>query len=189
MCKISKALLLNLFADCEVCCLQVMTAYALQRRLNDVGITISSLHPGMVVTGVHCIYYLHHVVLPVLLQVDTDIILKSVTDSKSMTYFYKAIQFLLKRIHILIETYIHIRIYIIQLIWLKMSMYFVGYVCIMFHVAIFRDAETGAATSVNCAVNPRLNCQRCLYYDSCHIKEPSAISRYAVLVHTCLVSD
>ena len=30
------------------CCIQVMTMYALQRRAKDCGITVSSLHPGMV---------------------------------------------------------------------------------------------------------------------------------------------
>ena len=32
------------------CVVQVMTGYALQRRLQNVGITVSSLHPGMVRT-------------------------------------------------------------------------------------------------------------------------------------------
>jgi len=35
--------------------LQVMTAYALQKRLQNVGITVSSLHPGIV--SYFCIYY------------------------------------------------------------------------------------------------------------------------------------
>ena len=33
---------------------QIMTAYALQRRLNDVGITVSTVHPGSVSTHNCC---------------------------------------------------------------------------------------------------------------------------------------
>ena len=67
----------------------------------------------------------------------------------------------------------------------RMYCTFLG-MCITFAVAIIRDAETGAATSVNCAVNPRLDSQRCFYYDSCQIKESSTISRHAKILRICL---
>ena len=42
VCTCTHAVFINLV-------LQVMTAYALQRRLQNVGITVSSLHPGIVI--------------------------------------------------------------------------------------------------------------------------------------------
>ena len=45
--------------------------------------------------------------------------------------------------------------------------------------AMVRDAKAGAITTINCAVNPHLNSGQCFYYDSCQVKEPSAISRCA----------
>ena len=41
-----------------------------------------------------------------------------------------------------------------------------------------RDAKAGAITTINCTVNPQLNSGQCFYYDSCRVKDPSAVSRY-----------
>jgi hypothetical protein len=40
-----------------------------------------------------------------------------------------------------------------------------------------RKPEAGAATSLNCAVNPDLNSQQHFYYDSCQPKQASADAR------------
>ena len=47
-----------------------------------------------------------------------------------------------------------------------------------------RTPKQGAATSINCAVNPQLNSQQCLYYDSCRPTSSSADSRYNNTVET-----
>ena len=41
-----------------------------------------------------------------------------------------------------------------------------------------RTAKQGAATAIDCAVNPQLNSQQCFYYDSCAPKQSSPDSRY-----------
>ncbi len=45
------------------------------------------------------------------------------------------------------------------------------------HAVLGRKPDVGAATSLNCAVNPDLNSRQHFYYDSCRPKEPSAASR------------
>ena len=47
----------------------------------------------------------------------------------------------------------------------------------LFCVAIGRKADAGAATSLNCAVNPDLNSQQHFYYDSCRPKDPNPEAR------------
>ncbi|CAI8041845.1 Short-chain dehydrogenase TIC 32 A, chloroplastic [Geodia barretti] len=42
---------------------------------------------------------------------------------------------------------------------------------------VARTPKEGAATSINCAVNPQLNSRQCLYYDSCRPTNSSADSR------------
>ena len=41
---------------------------------------------------------------------------------------------------------------------------------------MLRNLAQGAATTINCAVNPELNKQQHYYYDSCNVVEPSALS-------------
>ena len=48
----------------------------------------------------------------------------------------------------------------------------------MFSLAFGRTAATGAATTLNCAMNPALNSQQHFYYDSCRPREPSADARW-----------
>ena len=40
-------------------------------------------------------------------------------------------------------------------------------------VGVSRDVKEGAATTINCAVNPHLNAQRHEYYDSCQPTQPA----------------
>ena len=39
-----------------------------------------------------------------------------------------------------------------------------------------RNPIKGAATTINCAINPKLNSQECHYYDSCAITSPIPLS-------------
>ncbi len=39
----------------------------------------------------------------------------------------------------------------------------------IFLIAFARSPEKGAATTLNCAVNPALNSQQAFYYDSCKV--------------------
>ena len=41
----------------------------------------------------------------------------------------------------------------------------------------FRTAKAGAATSINCAVNPELNTQQCFYYADCKPSVSIPLSR------------
>ena len=60
--------------------------------------------------------------------------------------------------------------------------------------AITKNVDNGAATQINCAVNPELNKQKMVYYADSAPKEPTAAARYvsycmydAVLSHcTCV---
>ena len=49
------------------------------------------------------------------------------------------------------------------------------------HTDTFRNPKDGAATTINCAVNPHLNSQQAYYYADCRPKEPSATARYIML--------
>ena len=40
-----------------------------------------------------------------------------------------------------------------------------------------RSVKDGAATTINCAVNPELNSGQCVYYSDCAPKQPTAIAR------------
>ena len=56
------------------------------------------------------------------------------------------------------------------------------YLCLFVcgHVTVVgRTPDKGAATSINAAVNPSLNTQQHIYYDSCKPKQSSADSRWA----------
>ena len=44
--------------------------------------------------------------------------------------------------------------------------------------ATMRNVKDGAATTINCAVNPELNSQQCFYYADCRPKQPTSIARY-----------
>jgi len=47
-----------------------------------------------------------------------------------------------------------------------------------FHLLVIgRTPKDGAATTINCAVNPQLNTQQALYYDNCRPTQSSSISR------------
>jgi WW domain-containing oxidoreductase len=48
------------------------------------------------------------------------------------------------------------------------------------YIALLRDAQKGATTTLNCAVNPKLNSQRCLYFVNCQPTLPSAIARNVI---------
>ena len=39
-----------------------------------------------------------------------------------------------------------------------------------------KSPQQGAATSINCAVNPELNKQQHYYYDNCEVTSPLALS-------------
>ena len=41
-----------------------------------------------------------------------------------------------------------------------------------------RSAEQGAATAINCAVNPSLNARQAFHYADCQQKEPNSHARY-----------
>lgn len=43
--------------------------------------------------------------------------------------------------------------------------------------ATMRNVKDGAATTINCAVNPELNSQQCFYYADCRPKQPTTIAR------------
>ncbi|KAL5478200.1 hypothetical protein EMCRGX_G025096 [Ephydatia muelleri] len=90
----------------------ILTSYALQRRLPNMGITVSSLHPGVV---------------------DTDLN----QHSKFFHLFALAVK----------------------------------------HTGIARTPRDGAATTINCAVNPQLNSQQAHYYSDCHVTQSSDLSR------------
>jgi hypothetical protein len=91
----------------------VMAAYALQRRLPNMGITVSTLHPGSVNTS----------------------IVQGFNDKTLLKFLMNSIRWTL------------------------------------------RSPKDGAATTINCAVNPELNSQQCIYYDSCRPTTSSAASR------------
>ncbi len=44
-------------------------------------------------------------------------------------------------------------------------------------LAVLRDAQAGATTSLNCAVNPKLNSQKCMYFADCRPAVSSLESR------------
>ena len=44
-------------------------------------------------------------------------------------------------------------------------------------IALMRSVKDGAATTVNCAINPDLNSQQCVYYSDCAPKQPTRIAR------------
>ena len=50
---------------------------------------------------------------------------------------------------------------------------------------IGRSCKDGAATTINCAVNPQLNTQQALYYDSCRPVQSSAVSRWLLITTHC----
>ena len=52
-------------------------------------------------------------------------------------------------------------------------------------IDFMRSVKDGAATTINCAVNPRLNSGQCFYYSDCAPKQPTAIARY--YTHTSMV--
>ena len=43
--------------------------------------------------------------------------------------------------------------------------------------AAFRNVRDGAATTINCCVNPDLKSQTALYYSDCGTAQPSALAR------------
>ena len=45
------------------------------------------------------------------------------------------------------------------------------------HLGIARTPRDGAATTINCAVNPQLNSQQAHYYSDCHVTQSSDLSR------------
>lgn len=47
-----------------------------------------------------------------------------------------------------------------------------------------RNVTDGAATTINCAVNPALNSQQCFYYSNCAPKQPTAIARHVLTPYT-----
>ena len=47
---------------------------------------------------------------------------------------------------------------------------------IIINLAVIRDAAKGAATSINCAINPELNSQQFVYYEDTKAKSPSPSS-------------
>ena len=56
-------------------------------------------------------------------------------------------------------------------------------------IAMMRNVKDGAATTINCAVNPELNTQQCFYYSDCRPKEPIPIARspIAIIMPTVLI--
>ena len=56
--------------------------------------------------------------------------------------------------------------------------------CAPLSLAFLRSLKDGAATTINCAVNPELNTQEALYYDSCRPKQSSADSRSREMITT-----
>ena len=52
-----------------------------------------------------------------------------------------------------------------------------------FFILALRSPKDGAATTINCAVNPELNTQQCIYYDSCRPATSSAASRCVLQIH------
>ena len=52
-----------------------------------------------------------------------------------------------------------------------------------FAVAFMRSIKDGAATTINCAVNPALNSQQCSYYSNCAPRQPSNTAMYIYNPH------
>ncbi|XP_064396428.1 uncharacterized protein LOC135343355 [Halichondria panicea] len=92
----------------------VMTTFALQRRLQNVSITVSAQHPGLVATEIKRGYSDHR---------------------------------------------------------------FLSSVASVVNATIARNPKDGAATTLNCAVNPALNSQEAFYYDSCKVTAPNPDAR------------
>ena len=141
-----------------------MTAYALQRKLGQVGITVSSVNPGFV----SCFWlYLCHTMLNCL-------------TFNSLFCRWKPI--LLLRLQLttklgpictkLLYFFLHVGCQVMYFMF-RDEVWFVDH-----FPAMTREPREGATTSINCAVNPDLNSQQCFYYDSCQVKESSADSRY-----------
>ena len=154
---------------------QAMTAYALQRKLGRVGITVSSVHPGFV----SCFR-------SYLLQTPIDWL----TFNSQFCRWELILSQRLPRTARLGPTctkppefFLHVSCQTKHFLvsGMKFDCWFVS-------LAMTREPTEGAATSINCAVNPELNSQQCFYYDSCQVKQSSADSRYAFLnthLHLC----
>ena len=52
---------------------------------------------------------------------------------------------------------------------------------VLYSALLGRSSVDGAATTINCAVNPELNSQQALYYDSCRPIQSSSASRYSAV--------
>ena len=47
-------------------------------------------------------------------------------------------------------------------------------------IALGRNPEKGAMTTINCAINPTLNSQQAVYYSNCRPAQANDIARYVL---------
>ncbi|XP_064396433.1 retinol dehydrogenase 12-like [Halichondria panicea] len=92
----------------------VMTIIALQRRLQNMSVTVSAQHPGLVATEIE----------------------RGYSDCR-----------------------------------------FISFLGSVANATIARSPKDGAATTLNCAINPALNSQEAFYYDSCKVTAPNPDAR------------
>ena len=71
-----------------------------------------------------------------------------------------------------------------QFLFFHVSLSFNTIRCAPLSLAFLRNPKDGAATTINCAVNPELNTQEAVYYDDCAPKQPSEDSRYGRTIAT-----
>ena len=125
-----------------------MTMFALQRRATDCGITVSSLHPGMVYI-VKKLFIMLCLMYICLIKVDTEIP-RNYEDMRLTSLAVKVFMGLGNN-------------EVIQKIFHVFQLYhMIPVTCI----GLGRSPEKGAVTTINCAVNPALNSQQAVYYSS-----------------------
>ena len=149
--------------------LQIMAAYAFQRRLQNTGITFSSLHPGAVSfhqTDMLCSTGLNCPLIPY--KVNTNIV-QGFGDIKLLRFLLGSVMW-----GTLVSTLVY------QSLWSLITYFF---------ILAVRSPKDGAATTINCAVNPELNTQQCIYYDSCRPATSSAASRCVLQIHTFVIAE
>jgi len=69
-----------------------------------------------------------------------------------------------------------------HILWSRCEVfYFKSFHSYAIFTAVFRSAKQGAATSINCAVNPEFSSQQCYYYESCRLSYCTPLSRWATI--------
>ena len=139
-----------------------MTSFSLQRRLKDTGITVSSLHPGVVsLTPTTCLLLLFISRCLCVLQIKSEL-WRNMAESSNFAFK------LFAKIGPCESCYGV----------LSGGLTPPTAVCSPLPADFMRGVKDGAATTINCAVNPQLNSGQCFYYSDCAPKQPIAIARF-----------